>query len=68
MKPDWLTIRRLDQLLSYLSEHRDLYCVSTFGDLAREAVVAGDPPLTELPVLTAGCRKSMQALNRFYWF
>ena len=69
MKPDWLTIRRLDRLLAYLSEHADLYRVSTFGDLAREAVLAGDdPPLTELPVLAAGCRKSMQALNRFYWF
>ena len=69
MKPDRLTIRRLQRLLAYLSEHSDLYRVSTFGDLAREAVVAADdPPLTELPVLAAGCRKSMQALNRFYWF
>jgi hypothetical protein len=69
MKPDRLTIARLDRLLAYLSSRPDLYCVSTFGDLARGAVDGdtADDPLTELPVLAAISRKSMQALNRFYW-
>lgn len=70
MRPDRLMIRRLRRLLAYLSTRSDRYRVTTFGDLARESMVLGsdDAPVTELPVLAAGWRKSVQALNRFYWF
>lgn len=70
MKPDRLTIQRLRQLLAYLSRRPDLYRVSTFGDLAHEApaLEPADVPFTELPVFAAARRKSIQALNRFYWF
>ena len=69
LRPDRVTIHRLERLLAYLMERSDLYRVSTFGDLASEAVCETDPStVTALPVFAAGCRKSMQALNRFYWF
>ena len=69
MKPDRLTIRRLQRLLEYLSTRSDLYRVSTFGDLAREApsLAPADPPLAALPLVAATWRKSRQALNRLYW-
>lgn len=69
MKPDRLTIHRLRRLLSYLSKRSDLYRVSTFGDLAREAPAfeTDGYEVPHLPVVSAGLRKSMQALNRLYW-
>ena len=70
LRPDRLTIRRLHRLLEYLSSRPDLYRVRTFGELAGEVrdVEAERPTPVDLPIISAGCRKFLQALNRFYWF
>jgi hypothetical protein len=70
MKPDRITIGRLKRLMAYLHDRADLYRVSTFGDLAREltSLEVSQSPLAELSFVSAGVRKSVQGLNRCYWF
>jgi hypothetical protein len=69
MRPDRLTIHRLHRLLEYLTSRPDLYKVTTFGALVREGSLraAEAPPVAKLPMMTAGVRKSLQAINRVYW-
>jgi hypothetical protein len=68
MRPDRLVIRRLRRLLAYLSHRGDLYRVSTFDELARQGPSAADEaPVIGLPLFAAGWRKSVQAVNRWYW-
>ncbi len=70
IKPDRVTINRLQRLMAYLSDRSDLYRVSTFGDLAGEidTLETAETPVAALAFLTAGLRKSVQGLNRCYWF
>ena len=69
LRPDRVTIKRLQRLAAYLNEHRDRYRVCTFGDLAREdRVERGASPVVGLSMANAAVRKSVQAMNRFYWF
>jgi hypothetical protein len=69
MRPDRITIRRLQRLVAYLAEHPSRYRVSTFGALAREEEMSGGTsPVASLAVGKASVRKSVQALNRYYWF
>jgi hypothetical protein len=69
MRPDRITIRRLQRLVAYLAEHPNRYRVSTFAELAREEeMTGGKSPIASLSVAKASVRKSVQALNRYYWF
>jgi hypothetical protein len=70
IRPDRVTIRRLRRLMKYLSDHPKLYNVTTFGDLARDttSLDTAEASLADLPVVKAGLRKSVQAVNRCYWF
>jgi hypothetical protein len=69
LKPDRITIKRLQRLVRYLSDHPERYRVATFGDLAREKdVVQGTSPVASLSMTKATVRKSVQVLNRSYWF
>jgi hypothetical protein len=70
MRPDRITSRRLARLAAYLAKHSSDYRVTTLGDLARNMsmLATGRSPIPTLPPLRAGVRKSVQALNRLYWF
>lgn len=70
MRPDRIVIRRLEKLMEYLSQHQDLYRVSTFGELAAglSELKPTPAPVAELGLAAAGLRKSVQGLNRYYWF
>jgi hypothetical protein len=70
MKPDRIVIRRLEKLAAYLAGHPQRYRVSTFGDLAAEMGSLEDSlaPVADLGLLNASLRKSVQGLNRYYWF
>jgi len=69
MRPDWIVIRRLEKLAAYIASRPDLYRVSTFQDLSRELPLTEDKPLgvAELGLVSAGLRKTVQGMNRFYW-
>jgi hypothetical protein len=69
IRPDRVVIRRVSRLLRYLAENSKMYRVSTFADLAGElsAIREEEAPVTDLGLFTAGLRKSVQALNRWYW-
>jgi len=70
IKPDRIVIRRLEKLMEYLEKRADLFRVSTFGELAREISLleAGEAPLSNLGLAAAAVRKSVQGMNRNYWF
>jgi hypothetical protein len=69
MRPDWIVIRRLEKLAAYIASRTDLYRVSTFQDLSRELPLTEDKPprVAELGFVSAGLRKTVQGMNRFYW-
>lgn len=73
IRADRIVIRRLEKLAAYLASHSSLYRVSTFSELAREItldrVAASEGTfIPKLPVIPAVVRKSVQGLNRYFWF
>src|SRR5262249_31404701 len=69
LRPDRIVIRRLEKLMEYLGARSDLYRVSTFGELATEIAFmeAEAGAIAKLGLMSAAVRKSVQALNRYYW-
>jgi hypothetical protein len=69
LRPDRIVIRRLKKLMKYLDAHRELYRVSTFSELARElsTLERGGAPVADLGIVSAGLRKLVQGVNRWYW-
>lgn len=70
MRRDRIVIRRLEKLMEYLSQNQSVYRVSTFGELAEDlsGLKFAPAPVAELGLVAAGLRKSVQGLNRCYWF
>lgn len=67
MRPNRIVIRRLEKLMEYLANRRDLYRVSTFAELAGGLAEDVAAPVTELGLVAAGLRKFVQGLNSYYW-
>jgi hypothetical protein len=69
IRPNQIVIQRLERLVKYLAAHPDRYRVRTFGELAAQLPEAehAEPTLADLGLFSAGVRKAVQGINRFYW-
>jgi hypothetical protein len=69
MRPDRIVIRRLERLFEYLHSRPDLYNISTFAEAVGAVQSSQEQAhVANLGLLSAAVRKSVQALNRYYWF
>jgi hypothetical protein len=71
LRPNRIVIRRLQKLFKYLADQSARFTVDTFGDVARRTEMldqeAQSSMVPVLPVMRSLARKTVQALNNYYW-